>query len=182
MCEPILDGVGMDHGRRTLEDLAAWEERLMAAIPEHGFFEERIPAVLEARLPEQWQEIVEGYAALIDDPVQGVEALRRAVFLVWYCFNEPMALTGIGELPADVRQQVLARVDRQLASGQRDEELQTMLRGYGPGLPFDLHPQFRALNAYLAVPAGRQGPDASLGPLAGRGALGKYWNSRGHPL
>jgi len=161
-----------------LEELASWEERLMAALPAHGYFEERIPQVVAARLPEQWQQVAEGYAALLDDPVQGVEALRRVVFLVWYSWNEPWPLTGIRELSADVQRRVLERLDEQLASGQPDAELRSMLRGYGPGLPFDQHPQLAALNGFLASVQGPYSPDTPLGPLQARGALGAYWLSR----
>ena len=162
----------------TLEELASWEERLMAAIPAHGYFEERMPQVVAARLPEQWQEIVECYAALLDDPVQGMEALRRAVFLVWYSWNEPWPLTGIRELPAEVQFRVLERLEQQLASGQPDAELRSMLRGYGPGLPFDQHPELVALNGFLASIQGPYSPDRPLGRLQARGALGAFWLSR----
>ena len=162
----------------TLEELASWEERLMAALPAHGHFEQRIPQIEAARLPEQWQQVVEGYAARLDDPVQGVEALRRAVFLVWYSWNEPWPLTGIREISDEVQRLVLERLDQQLASGRPDPELRSMLRGYGPGLPFDLHPHLAASNRFLASIQGPSSPDAPLGPLQARGVLGDYWLSR----
>ena len=162
----------------TLEELARREECLMAAIPAHGHFEDRMPQVVAARLTEQWQEIVESYAALLDDPVQGVEALRRAVFLVWYSWNEPSPLSGIGEFPAGVQLRILERLDQHLASDQPDTELRSMLRGYGPGLPFDQHPQLAGLNRFFANIRGPCSPDTPLGPLQARGALGAYWMSR----
>jgi len=73
----------------TLDELARWEERLIAALPERGFIEPRIPQIEAAGLAEQWRHVAEGYAALLDDPAQGVEALRRADFLVWIAWNSP---------------------------------------------------------------------------------------------
>jgi hypothetical protein len=172
----MVPNVRPEKGR--LEELASWEDRLMALIPARGFFEERIPQVVAARLPEQWQQVVEAYVALLDDPIQGVEALRRAVFLVWYSWNEPWPLTGIRELSDDVQHRVLERLDQQLASSQPDAELRSMLRGYGPGTPFDLHPQLAALNGFLASIHGPYSPDTPLRPLQSRGALGAYWLSR----
>ncbi len=162
----------------TLEELAAWEERLIAMLPDRGYFEERIPLAEGAGLPGQWRQIFEGYAALLDDPVQGAEALRRGVFLTWYAAIEPWPLTGIRDLPPHVQSAFLERVDRQLASCQVDPELRSMLRGYGPGLPFDLYPQFRALNQFLTGISGPYSPDTPLGQLQNRGALGHFWLSR----
>jgi hypothetical protein len=162
----------------TLQELAVWEKRLIAALPAHGHFEDLIPQVEAARLPEQWQQVVEGYASLLDDPEQGLEALRRAIFLVWYSYNEPWPLTGIRDLSAEVERLVLQRLDQHLASGQSDAELCSMLRGYGPGLPFDLHPQLVALNRFLTGIQGPYSPNAPLGSLQARGAMGEYWLSR----
>lgn len=162
----------------TLKDLATREEQLIAALPDGGLFEERLPVIKAARLFEQWQAVFSGYVNLIDDPVLGDEALRRALFLTWYSWNEPHALTGIGDLALENQRLVLEAVDKRLASGQLDSESQSMLRGYGPGLPFDIFPEFTALNQFLADLKGPYSPDAPLGPLSGRGAMGDYWLSR----
>ena len=89
-----------------------------------------------------------------------------------------MPLTGIGELPADVEYRVLERLDQHLARSRPDAELRSMLRGYGPGLPFDQHPQLAALNGFLASIQGPYSPDTPLGPLQARGALEAFWLSR----
>lgn len=53
-----------------------------------------------------------------------------------------------------------------------------MLRGYGPGLPFDLYPELESLNRFLSSIVGSYSPHAPLRPMEGRGALGIYWLSR----
>jgi hypothetical protein len=162
----------------TLAELAAWEARLQHALPDGGTFEERVPIIEGEDLPAQWSQVFLEYVHLLADEDQGAEALRRALFLTWYLWNEPPALTGIFDLDAQSQRVVLEAVDRLMRCDHPDAELCSMLRGYGPGLPFDQHPDLLALNAYVNSIEGQYSPDAPLGPMVGRGAMGTYWLSR----
>lgn len=162
----------------VLNDLAARESRLVATLPKNGYLEERLRVIEAAGLFEQWQDVFTSYVELIEDPVLGHEALRRALFLMWFSWNEPPAITGIGDLAPDSQRLVLGAVEKRLASSELDSESRSMLRGYGPGLPFDQFPEYTALSQFLADLEGPCSPDAPLGPMVGRGVMGDYWLSR----
>ena len=162
----------------TLDEIAAKEDLLLSWIPAQGYFEERGPQVEAAGLPERWQEVFASYMELVGDDEAGREALARAVFIAWYSYNEPWQLTGIRDLPLTQVAEVLKELDSRMASGSCHRELLSMLRGYGPGLPFDLYPELDSLNSFLASIEGSYSPDTPLRPMEGRGALGDYWLSR----
>ena len=147
-------------------------------LPTRGTFDECANHIAAVGLPEQWRQILENYASLLDDSAQGPEALRRALFLAWYSINEPWEFTGLLDMPQDVERRVLYRVDKLLATGRIDPELRSMLRGYGPGRPFDRYPELEALAGFMANISGSHSPDAPLGSMQDRGALGVYWQSR----
>jgi len=162
----------------TLDEIAAQEHHLLSQIPPHGYFEERGPQVEAAGLPERWQEVFASYLELVGHETDGREALARAVFIAWYAYNEPWQLTGIRDLPLAQVAQVLKELDSRMASGSCHPEQLSMLRGYGPGLPFDLYPELNSLNSFLNSIEGSYSPDTPLRPMEGRGALGTYWLSR----
>ena len=162
----------------TLDEIAAQESHLLSLIPPHGYFEERAPQVEAAGLPERWQEVFASYLELVGHDPDGLEALTRAVFIAWYSYNEPWQLTGIRDLPPAQVVRVLKDLDSRMDSGSCDSELLSMLRGYGPGLPFDLYPELNSLNSFLNSIEGTYSPDTPLRPMEDRGALGTYWLSR----
>lgn len=126
------------HRDMTLDEIAAQEHHLLSLIPSRGYFEERAPKVEAAGLPQRWQEVFASYIELLGHDSDGREALARAVFIAWYSYNEPWQLTGIRDLPPPQVVQVLQELDSRMAAGSCHPELLSMLRGYGPGLPFDL--------------------------------------------
>ena len=161
-----------------IDEIAAQEYLLLSQIPPHGYFEERGPQVEAAELPDRWQEVFASYVALVGQGTVGREALARAVFIAWYSYNEPWQLTGIRNLPPAQVAWVLKELDSRMASDSCHSELLSMLRGYGPGLPFDLYPELDSLNSFLNSIEGSYSPDSPLRPMEGRGALGNYWLSR----
>ncbi len=162
----------------SLEALARQESELIAALPATGSGEGRPARMDPASMSKRWANVFADYLALLDDPAQGPEALRRATFLAWYPYNEPSFLTGIDPFEAPAVRLVLQRVEEQFAAAVCDPELRAMLWGYGPGLPFDQYPELTILNEYLGSISGPYSPDRSLGPMTGRGTMGDYWASR----
>lgn len=162
----------------TLADLAKLERSLLGELPQGGFLDERLPVIQRLGLFERWNQVFLEYVRLLEDPDLGQEALKRALFLTWYPWVEPPALTGISDLDAPSQRRVLEEVDRILRDGKADAELRYMLRAYGQlQLPFDLHQDLRALCAVAFAPGELPAP-CPLGPMKGRGAMGDYWTSR----
>jgi hypothetical protein len=153
------------------------EVELMAALPEDGYFEQRAPLIERLGLPGKWVEVLHDYVELFDAPPYRAEALRRAVFLVWYWWNEPWPLTAMRDRDPELEQRVLRALEAEMASDSPDRELQSMLGGYGESLPFDQHPEF---SATLSVASGSPGLDSRvcLPGLETRGSMGVYWLSR----
>jgi hypothetical protein len=162
----------------NLESLARQELELLSQLPTHGHFEGLQPIIEAAGLPAKWSSIIDEYARFLSDRAFGTEALRRAVFLVWYRWNEPWQLTGIRDAEPKTELSILRALEAELRSSNPDLELQSMLSGYGPGLPFDQHPEFTAIQTCLAAATGRCYPDVRLPSLETRGAMGRYWLGR----
>src|SRR5512146_1793744 len=108
--------------RASLEDLARREAELVAALPAGGYVEDRLPVIERAGLSQQWAQVFADYLGLLDDAVQGPEALRRATFLAWYAWNEPYFLTGIEPFDTSSVRLVLQRVEAQFAGVASDLE------------------------------------------------------------
>ena len=164
--------------KNLLRLLGAREAELLAALPKGGYFEERAPLIEKADLPRRWVQVVQGYVELLDDAPYRLEALRRAVFLIWYSWNEPPALTGIGETSHELEVAVLQALEAELQSPEPDLELCSMMSGYGRGLPFERYPQFTATKAFLKTATGSCYPTVPMADLDSRGAMGAYWLSR----
>jgi hypothetical protein len=98
-----------------------------------------------------------GYAALVDDPDHGMEALKRALFLQWYARAEPGYITGIHRLYAESEWAVLQQLERRLIGLRtepweiEDEELICMLDCYDDifGRYLRSLEAFPALQSYL---------------------------------
>ena len=163
---------------RSLGELAKCEDGLLTELPQGGYVEDRLPVIEKAGFSRRWQAVLDSYAELLSDAEQGLEALRRATFLVWYSWNEPYFLTGIQPFEEASVRRVLGYLDHHLASAQPDPELLAMLRGYGPGLPFDQHPALPGLTAFMTSLSGPNSPGRPLASMVGRGAMGAYWRSR----
>ena len=166
----------------TLDDLASWETRVAVIVAQTtGDPEERDRALERSGLYAEYPAILSGYLALLDEERSGLEALKRAVFLVWYSAMEPPMLSGIAELPDSAVRGTLEALDRACREGTIDDEMRWMLRWYHlvgdfallrtPGLP--------AVEAVVESGDPHAWEAASLGDgrMAGRGLLGRYWSS-----
>jgi hypothetical protein len=171
----------------ALDALAGREDELYRALGPGGSAEERLARACELGLGDAWQAVVDGYVALLDDPHLGAEALKRALFLVWYAWAEPGFLTGmIAELAAESVDRTLARLDRAVRDEAVDEELRRMLAWYGriEPLPFEQQPGhaqtlglLRLVAAAAPVP-----PERAPEDWARAGSMGRYWAAVTRPV
>ena len=169
----------------TLQALANWEAAVLASIKgATGTLEERDAQITRSGLYAEYPAIFATYLDIArdaDDPAAALEALKRAVFIAWYGFNEPPVQSGIAELPETAIRNTLIELDRVIRSGGADEELRWMVAWYHAafGYFFEHFGPVRSLDDFIAaLPA-----DEALrhrderARFAGRGQLGIYWTA-----
>ncbi|MGI8843528.1 MAG: hypothetical protein ACR2HZ_07510 [Gemmatimonadaceae bacterium] len=166
----------------TLRDLAAWESRVASIVAQvSGTLEERDRALERAGLYAEYPAILSGYLALLDDESSAAEALKRAVFLVWYSGVEPPVVSGIAELPEIEARAALDALDAVCRADQADEELRWMLAWYHEVADYALLrvPGLLAVQAVIDEGDSRAWQRAALDRerMEGRGLLGSYWIS-----
>ena len=166
----------------TLRDLAAWESRVASIVGRaSGTLEERDRALERAGLYAEYPAILSGYLALLDDDSSAAEALKRAVFLVWYSGVEPPVVSGIAELPEIEARAVLDALDAVCRAEQADEELRWMLAWYHEVADYALLrvPGLPAVETVIAEsdPLAWKGATREREQMEGRGLLGRYWLS-----
>jgi hypothetical protein len=168
----------------TLHDLAAWESRVAMIVAQAGGDpEERDRALERWGLYAEYPAILSGYLALLEDEGSRLEALKRAVFLVWYSAVEPPMLSGISELPESAVRAALEELERACREAAIDDEMRWMLAWYHsvgdlallrtPGLP--------SVEALVAEedPLAWEDAETGDGRMKERGLLGRYWSSLG---
>jgi hypothetical protein len=166
----------------TLAALAQQEDDIDAALGRGGWADERLARARELGLGARWQAILDGYVALLEDPAAGAEALKRAIFLLWYAWAEPGFLTGmIADLDPEVIHRVLDRLDAMVRTEAVDDELRRMLAWYGQveALPFEQHPEHAQTLGFLrlVMQEARHLPERSAADWARAGSMGRYWAS-----
>ncbi len=168
---------------KTLRELAVSEERLLSQVEAlTGTFEAKYSELESTGIPQEYAAIATMYADLLTHPTDRSEALKRALFLVWYAVAEPPVFTGLSLVGSVHRERVLDALEAELTSGRPDDELLAMLRWY---VAVDAAPTLRDRDQHSAV--GRAiaaAEDADEEQLAwrpavteGRGQLGAYWRS-----
>ncbi|HUF29440.1 MAG TPA: hypothetical protein VMM77_02165 [Gemmatimonadaceae bacterium] len=166
----------------TLRDLAAWESRVASIVAQvSGTLEERDRALERAGLYAEYPAILSGYLALLDDESSAPEALKRAVFLVWYSGVEPPVISGIAELPEIEARAALDALDAVCRADQTDEELRWMLAWYHEVADYAILrvPGLLAVQAVIDEGDSSAWQRAALSreQMEGRGLLGRYWLS-----
>jgi hypothetical protein len=166
----------------SLSALAGWEEAVLASIRgASGTLEERDRQIERSGLYGEYPAIVRAYLELRDDGDSGLEATKRAVFLVWRGAMAPPMETGIGPLPDGTSRATVEQLDHLLRRGAGDEELAWMLAWYHAegGHVFEL---FGATRRVVAFAQGSP-PDAwrragiTADSMRRRGQLGLYWST-----
>lgn len=167
----------------TLQELAAWEDRLdrLVRAAAAGSLEDRDRTLLETGVYADYAAVFRSYVDLLDDEDAGPEALKRATALVWLSGMEPAPLTGLAELPEQSVSAVRRALEERTRRGELDDELLWMLPWYYGIADFALVgaeavPHLEAMLVEADFQAWRRAPPA-LARLAGRGQLGRYWLS-----
>jgi hypothetical protein len=164
----------------SLASLAGWEEAVLASITAaSGTAEERYRQIERSGMFGEYPAILSGYLELFADEESSLEALKRAVFLVWRGAMFSPDVTGIAALPDAISRAVLERLDTAIGSALVDDELAWMLAWYRGIGEFALEllgatPRVLRWEAALGRNAWRE---AGVAPatMRRRGQLGLYW-------
>lgn len=164
----------------SLSALAGWEETVLASIgAATGDAEARYRQIERSGMFGEYPAILSGYVELMGDEESSLEALKRALFLVWRGAMFPADLTGIAALPEAVARTVVERLDGAVRAGRADGELAWMLawyRGTGSVALELLGATPRVLCWEAALPADAwRGAGIGAGGMHRRGQLGRYW-------
>ena len=166
----------------SLEAIAGWENAVAAGLAgASGTLEQRDLQVTRSGLYAEYPAIVRSYIEHFDDERTAPEALKRAVFLVWYGTAAPAPLTGIAEIPEPDARTVMETLEAWVRRGRADAELRWMVAWYHEALP----DAFALWGAAVAVAtlAAEMPPDSwrrLAGPpasFARRGLMGDYWRA-----
>jgi hypothetical protein len=164
----------------SLASLAGWEEAVLASITAaSGTPEERFRQIERSGMFGEYPAIVSGYLELFTDEDSSLEALKRAVFLVWRSAMFSPDVTGIAALPDAITRAVLERLDTAIRSSLVDDELAWMLAWYRDTGEFALELLGATPRVLRWAPA--MGRDswrrAGIAPatMHRRGQLGRYW-------
>lgn len=165
----------------SLTSLAGWEDAVLASLRgASGTLAERDRQIERSGLFGEYPAILGAYVELFADPESELEALKRAVFLVWRAAMAPSAATGIASLPEAASRTVITQLDAHVRRGA-DPELAWMLAWYVSGgrFVFELYGATAALLDFAdATPADAWRsrpitPDA----MRQRGQMGHYWTT-----
>ena len=118
-------------GKLTLDDLGRRETELLARVGQaKGSMEEKEAELAAAGVYTRYAEIHDEYVKLLADGQNAPEALKRAVFLVWYEAVEPACFSGLRDLPEHLIEATLEHLEAIASGGRLDEEFKAMLGWY----------------------------------------------------
>ncbi len=161
----------------NIDELAIKEQNLYSSVIElEGTIEERSDKVVYFGISKEYREIHQEYSRLAKSEL---EALKRALFLMWYSISEPDWLTGIGVLDEESEERTIKILDRRLKRGITDYELDWML-GYYSGWDyiFERFSDFKHFQNRLKSKSKTELPDIiDRLKMEQRGQMGRYWNS-----
>jgi hypothetical protein len=164
----------------SLSSLAGWEESVLSSIAgAAGTPEQRDRQIERSGMYGEYPAIVRAYIELFDDEDSALEALKRALFLVW---RSAMALpvdTGLAALPEGSARRVVQQLDDAIRVGGYDAELRWMLAWYYAEGSFVLElyggtPRVMSLAAELEGDSWRA-MIITEAAMAQRGQMGRYW-------
>jgi len=113
---------------RSIGELTAREQHLIALVESvGGTTEEKYASIENLNIFEEYKVIHSEYADLCET---SLEALKRAVFLVWYVCAEPPCYTGLNYLDPEAISKTMLTLNDYLLNDMADAELKWMLRHY----------------------------------------------------
>lgn len=166
----------------SLTSLAGWEEAVLASLRgASGTLEERDRQIERSGLFGEYPAILSAYVELFADRESALEALKRALFLVWHSAIAAPATTGIASLPEATARSVIQELEARIRAGATDEELAWMLGWYVSGGRFVLElygATSRLIDYAESTPPGawRTAPITEA-TMRQRGQMGHYWTA-----
>ena len=160
-----------------LDDLSKKEQNLYSSVIElEGSIEEKSDKVVYLGITKEYREIHQEYSRLAKSDL---EALKRALFLLWYSVSEPEWLTGIGLLDEGSEKRTIKILDRRLERGRTDYELDWMLDYYSDwDYIFERFSHFKHFQNRLKSKSKTRLPEQiDILKMEQRGQMGLYWNS-----
>jgi hypothetical protein len=165
----------------TLSALAGWEDAILASIGgATGTIEERDAQVQRSGIYAEYPAILACYLDRLVSEADHTEALKRAVFLVWWSAIEPPPLSGISELPERYARETMQTLESVALCGELDDEFRAMLAWYHSILaaPFDLFGAERYVpEAIRGLTRDAWRSQFHTSQFQQRGQLGRYWRS-----
>ncbi len=165
----------------NLELLNLAEKKLLSQVGNvTGLMEEKFLQLEENRTFAEYSKIYESYIDLIESETEGLEALKRSLFLLWYEQAESSCFTGISGLSKTSSRKVLSELESRTKTKTLDLELQWMLPFYNliAEWMFEQHNDLPNLQRFLAT------ADCELylrklkaENFLERGQMGNYWIS-----
>ena len=166
----------------NIDALNLAEQQLLSRVERvTGLMEEKDAQLRQNGVYEAYGKIYEAYVELLESESEGLEALKRAVFLMWYEQAEPSCFTGVSGLSERASRKIFEALERRIEAGNLDFELNWMLPYYNVNAEwvFSKYTDLPHLQSFLAL------PDSGLSQRAGmkaedfmnRGQMGEYWLS-----
>jgi hypothetical protein len=161
----------------TTEELAKQEEKLIEKIDELN----KIAVFADTKtiyreINNSYLQIHRQYAELASNDI---EALKRGLFIQWFCLTEPTYLTGISSLDVKAEKTIIEVLDKFISQNNLDDELKWMLNHYiNWDYVFDKYKNYKHLNRIIENRTeNKLILEINNETMSKRGSMGKYWSS-----
>lgn len=146
-----------------------------------GTLEERDSQIERSGLYGEYPAIVSAYIELFSDPESTLEALKRALFLVWRSATVSPTECGVAPLPDGTVRAIIDELESRARRDAVDAELGWMLGHYHALGPTVLE-LYRASDQLVTLAESASDDDwrrakIDAGALRRRGQMGRYWSA-----
>ena len=161
----------------NLNLLAEMEDKVLAEV-------EQLPWDVRYPLDSRYEQLFYRYLEIHKEYASGahynIEALKRGLFIQWFAWTEPSALSGMSVLDAASERAIAIALDAKLEANSIDEELRWMFSHYVGVADFAFlgFKDLKYLNNYIltcSAPIYPVSIDRVI--MRTRGGMGNYWNS-----
>ncbi len=160
-----------------LETLAQKELDLLNHLQTfEGSTEEKNDMVVYFGIADAYEKIHKDYTLIAD---RNLEALKRAIFIIWYGIAEPACHSGIVILDEEAKSQTFEILNEIIEKGKLDFELKWMLYHYDRlDLLFQQIENYTHIKQFLLKQDKVNLPNKiDKEKMRQRGQMGHYWNS-----
>lgn len=166
----------------NLNSLNLAEQELLSQMENlTGLMEEKHLQLQQRGVYAEYRKIYQAYVRLIESETEGLEALKRSIFLLWYEQAEPSCFSGLFELPEVENEKVFSCLERRTETKDLDFELKWMLPFYNliAEWVFEKHSDKRNLQAFLTTSDSNAFEKLRVksNDFLERGQMGEYWIS-----